>query len=101
MGAGIAQVGDGSKLSSSNLASPQLTRCHYIWLTVTMRGYLLLNLIAPNLKKNAAWPMINNVTKHTGINNPFRGLRHIFFCFITLNLCAGAGKKLPTVVVFF
>lgn len=37
--------------------------------------------------------MINDVTKHTGINYPFRGHRHIFFCFITLNLCAGAGKK--------
>lgn len=47
MGAGIAQVSDGSKLSSSNLASSQLTRCHDIWLTVTMRGYLFLNLIAP------------------------------------------------------
>lgn len=37
--------------------------------------------------------MINDVTKHTGINNPFRGLRHIFFCFITLNLCAGVEKN--------
>lgn len=51
MGAGIAQVSDGSKLSSSNLASLQLTRCRDIWLTVTLRGYLFLNLNAPILKK--------------------------------------------------
>lgn len=54
MGAGIAQVSDGSKLSSSNLASSQLTRCHYIWLTVTMRGYLFLNLIAPISQKECS-----------------------------------------------
>lgn len=54
MGAGIAQVSDGSKLSSSNLASSQLTRCHDVWLTGTMRGYLLLNLIAPILKKECS-----------------------------------------------
>lgn len=54
MGAGIAQVSDGSELSRSNLAASQLTRCHDIWLTVTMRGYLLLKSIAPILQKECS-----------------------------------------------